>query len=127
MSNPQKRKGTEFESQVRDYLITRDIPAYRPAQTGYKDVGDIHGVSPFIIQCKRYANLADALRLGTDGALVQRTNAGERFGVAVIKRSRKNVSDAYVVMPLHQFADILIELRGRGADAGRLSLDENPR
>jgi hypothetical protein len=121
MSTPQKRKGTAFESAVRDYLNDAwHIPAYRPAQTGYRDVGDLHGVSPFILQCKNYANLADALRDGVDGALVQRSNAGEKYGAAVIKRPRKPVADAYVVMPLSEFGQLLSHIRATpvwGADS----------
>lgn len=111
MSNPAKQRGTKFESQVRDYLTERGIPAYRPAQQGWKDTGDLNGVSPVTIQCKAYKDLASALREGVDGANKQRVNAGERWGVAAIKRPRKGVADTYVVMDLATFAEVLAELR----------------
>lgn len=107
MSNPNKAKGTRFEVAVRDYLKERGINAYRPAQEGFKDVGDIGGVSPFAVQCKDYRNLADALRDGVDGVQVQKGHAGEPLGVAVIKRPRKGVAEAYVVMRLADFADVV--------------------
>ena len=111
MSNPNKAKGTAFESAIRDHLKANGIPAYRPAQEGYKDVGDLHGVSPFILQAKNYKDLASALREGVDGANKQRLHAGERWGAAVIKRARKGTADAYVVMDLATFTEVLAELR----------------
>lgn len=111
MSNPNKQKGTQLESAVRDFLKAQGIDAYRPAQEGFKDVGDIRGVSPFTIQAKNWRDLPAALREGVDGANKQRVNAGERWGVAAIKRPRKGVADTYVVMDLATFAEVLAELR----------------
>lgn len=99
----QKAKGTRFETAVRDYLREHGLPAYRPAQEGFRDVGDIHGVSPFVVQCKDWRDVTGALREGVTGAQVQAANAGEEFGVAVIKRARKPVGDAYVAMTLADF------------------------
>lgn len=118
MSNPNKQKGTAFESAIRDYLRSRGIDAYRPAQEGYKDVGDLHGVSPFVLQAKNYKDLATALREGVDGVQKQKVHARERYGAAVIKRARKGVSDAYVVVRLEDFADLLLELRAGATGAG---------
>src|SRR5690606_40080826 len=50
MANPAKRKGTAFESAVRDYLNSEGIPARRVAQAGRYDEGDLHGVDPFILE-----------------------------------------------------------------------------
>lgn len=113
MSNPAKQKGTALETAVVGYLKDHGVPAYRPAQAGYKDVGDIHGVSPVVIQCKNWRDLPAALREGVDGANKQRVNAGERWGVAAIKRPRKGVADTYVVMDLATFAEVLAELRAQ--------------
>lgn len=112
----QKRKGTRWESDVVAHLKTLGIRAYRPAQTGFKDVGDVHGVSPFVIQAKDWADVTSALREGVDGARVQAENAGERYGVAVVKRARKPVGSAYVVMTLDDWARLLLDLQeGRNA------------
>lgn len=111
MSNPAKAKGTALETAVVTYLKEHGIPAYRPAQAGYKDTGDIHGVSPVIIQAKNWKDIPSALREGVDGANKQRVNAGERWGVAAVKRPRKGVADTYVVMDLATFAEMLAELR----------------
>lgn len=110
MSNAAKAKGTRWESQVRDYLKERGITAYRPAQTGFADSGDIHGVSPFIIQAKDWKDVRSALNEGLTGAVKQALNANEDFGVAVIKPARKPVSDAYAVMRLQDWVSVLIRL-----------------
>jgi hypothetical protein len=111
-----KRKGTAFESLIRNamnnsFLSRTGIRAYRPAQEGFKDVGDIHGVSPFIIQAKNWKDLGAALREGVDGAVIQSGNADEDYGVAVIKRPRHSVGDAYAVMRFEDFCRILSRLR----------------
>lgn len=106
-----KARGTAFESAVVDVLNAAGLSAYRPAQHGRDDQGDIHGVSPFIVQCKNYADVATALRLGVEGARVQAANAGERYGVAVVKRRGKHAREAYAVMRLEDFAALILELR----------------
>ena len=115
MANPAKRKGTAFESAVRDYLNSEGIPARRVAQAGRYDEGDLHGVDPFILECKAYANVADGLRDGVDQAVSEAVNAGKEYGAAVIKRPRRSVGSAYVAMPLSEFVRLLLEVRrGRG-------------
>ncbi|MGY1436673.1 hypothetical protein [Streptomyces reniochalinae] len=66
MANPNKAKGTGWESAVRDYLnealglvdefgkfldVFSSLNVRRPAQEGAADVGDVHAV-PFILECK---------------------------------------------------------------------------
>jgi len=109
--NPAKRRGTAWESAVVTFFRSRGIHAYRPAQSGAQDVGDVHGVSPVILQCKDVASLAQGLGDGTAGARRQAVAAGERWGVAVLKRRGKSTGEAYVAMSLDTFAEILEELR----------------
>ena len=110
-----KRKGTAWETLVTRalnlYGLGTGLYAYRPAQAGFRDEGDIHGLSPFVAQCKDYASLADALREGLDGAVKQAEHAGEDYGVAIVKRRRRSVGDAYAVMRLEDFARVLLRLR----------------
>lgn len=105
-----KAKGTRWERHVIDYLATRGIEAYRPRQDGFADVGDLHGVSPFILQCKDWTSWQAAIREGLDGAQRQRDAAGEAFGAAVVKRARRPAEDSYVVMRLEDFASVLVQL-----------------
>ena len=111
MSNPNGAKGKAFERITRRYLeevFGRQVR--RPHNEGFKDVGDLH-LSPFAIQCKDYANVAAALDIGVAGAEVQAVNAGEAFGVAVIKKRGANISEARVAMTLRTFRDIAERLR----------------
>ena len=110
-----KRKGTAAESAVRDYLAAElaDVDGVDPrrvAQTGALDTGDIHGVDPFVLQVKAWKDIAGALREGLAGAVVQAERAGRPYGAAVIKRPRKPISDAAVVLRLSDFARLLREL-----------------
>jgi hypothetical protein len=117
VSSAAKRKGTAHESAIVRYLNERGIPARRVAQTGALDVGDVHGIDPFVGQAKNYRDLATALRDGVDGAVVQAKRVGaDRLPVAFIKRPRKSVADVYAVMPLSTFADVLLRLEQAEGD-----------
>jgi hypothetical protein len=113
VANPAKAKGTRHETDTVRYLNDHGIPARRVAQTGQLDTGDIHGVSPFILQCKSYRDMVAAFRDGVAGANVQAPRAGEPFGAAVVKRPGKGVADAYVAMDLATFARLLASIRAR--------------
>ena len=111
-----KRKGTEWETGIvralGDIFRRRHgLEPRRVAQSGILDTGDIHGISPFVGQAKNYANLADGLRLGLEGAEIQRVRAGESYGVAFVKRVRKAVAAGYAVMTIATFALVLLRLR----------------
>ena len=106
-----KQKGTAWEAAVVLFLNDAGIRAYRPAQSGTRDVGDIHGVSPFVIQAKAWADWQSAIREGLDGVQLQVRNAGETYGVAVVKRARKPAAEAYAVMRLEDLAALILQLR----------------
>lgn len=103
MSNPNKQKGTRAESEAVRYAREQGVPAYRPAQAGAKDTGDIHGFEGFTIQSKAWRDITSALREGVKGAQVQAVNAGVPYGVALIKKPRANVKDWYVAMTYEDF------------------------
>lgn len=111
MSNANQDKGKRWERALRDYFRGRGIAAYRPAQEGRADVGDLHGLSPFVGQAKDWADLAGAVRAGTDGAVDQATRAGEPFGVNLVKRRRAGPDRAYAVMTGDTFVRVLLRLR----------------
>ena len=114
MPNPNKAKGSAFERAVINYLRDewRGLEAFRPRQEGNEDVGDIHSGS-FTIQCKDYASVADALRIGVAGAVKQAAARNAREGgysshpVALIKRRGKGPAEAYAVMRLEDFAELM--------------------
>ena len=102
VANPSKRKGTAFERQVADWLKDNGFPdADRSVLRGNKDRGDIIGLACWCLELKatRQIDLAGAL----DEAAREAKNLGTEFYAAVIKRRRKSVAAAYVVMPLKTF------------------------
>ena len=108
-----KRKGRAWETAIVRYLAEEGIPARHVAQTGQSDAGDVHGVSPFVIQAKDRKDVLNGLREGLDGVQRQAAVAGEPFGVVVSKRARKPVGEAYVAMRLETFRALLVALRER--------------
>jgi hypothetical protein len=107
MANPSKAKGTRWETAVVRFLRDAGLYAIKPRQEGFQDVGDIHVAGLLTLQAKDYKDLASALRNGTDGARVQRVNAGLAYGAAVIKRARRPVEDAYVVFRLGDLPELV--------------------
>ena len=108
MSNPNKAKGTRFESAVRDYLNSTGQSAHRIAQAG-ADVADVHLNGSWALQCKDVAQ--QRYKDWVDDVEDQRLAAGLHFGAVVHKRRNAPVGDALVVMSLDQFAEITNRLR----------------
>ncbi|GAA2843977.1 hypothetical protein Acy02nite_68630 [Actinoplanes cyaneus] len=111
MSNPNKAKGTRWETALVRFLGAATLRAYRPAQEGHKDTGDLHGLSPFIGQAKDWKSWESAIREGLDGAERQKTHAREDYGVAFVKRVRRPTGAGYAVMTIATFARLLVRLR----------------
>ena len=111
-----KAKGTAWET-----ALARTLGAFfaerfglkprRVAQEGFADTGDLHGISPFIAQAKNYRSWEDAIRVGLDGAEVQRVRAREHYGVAFVKRVRRSVGEGYAVMTVATWARLVLRLR----------------
>jgi len=108
MANPSKRKGTTWESAVVDYLRTHGQPyAERRALCGTSDKGDVSGVPGVMLECK--AEKTVTLGAYADEVKVQTANAGASVGVAVVKRRNRGPADAYVLMSLSQFAEMIAD------------------
>lgn len=121
-----KAKGTAFESLLvgATNLFARGrLTARRVAQQGFADSGDVHGVSPFVIQAKDWANLTAALREGLAGAVAQAKRAGEDYGVAVVKRRHGPVGESYAVMRYEDFVRVLLRLRRAEQLLGQFDTD----
>jgi hypothetical protein len=96
MSTANKRKGTAFESALRDYAIRLRHKAYRPAQAGAGDIGDVHVDGLVCIQAKDVARWSVSQHL--QDALDQAHRAGLPFAALVMKKRRASIGEAYVVM-----------------------------
>ncbi|UQI46705.1 hypothetical protein M1P56_21305 [Streptomyces sp. HU2014] len=97
MANPNKQKGTAWESAVRDYLnrVLGLVGEYgvfldpfdagnvrRPAQEGARDVGDIHA-APFVLEAKNTKR--PAVPTWIRQAETEAGHAGFPYGVVVQK------------------------------------------
>lgn len=111
-----KAKGTKWETDVvrtlnKFWRGRFGLKARRVAQEGPADTGDLHGIDPFIGQCKAWRSWEDAIREGLDGAERQKVAAKRHYGVAFVKRARKSVGEGYAVMTVATFARLLVRLR----------------
>jgi Holliday junction resolvase len=101
-----RRKGTAWETQVVEFLKCHGFPyAERRALAGVNDRGDIAGVPGVMLECKNEKTVT--LGAYADEVKTQAANAGASIGVAVVKRRNRGPGDAYVVMPLEQFAAMI--------------------
>ena len=108
MANPNKAKGTRWESAVRDFINSvRVNRASRVAQAG-ADVGDIHLNGMWALQCKDHAQARYSKWV--DEASEQAKEARLPFSAVVHKRRGSKPGDAYVVMSLSTFTDIAARL-----------------
>lgn len=107
MVNRSKQKGTRFESELVDYLRDRGFAGCeRRALTGTQDRGDIAGIEGWTIEAKNVisASWADWI----DQTEVERRNSGDEFGLLVVRRRMKPITQAYAVMRLDQMVDLMI-------------------
>ena len=111
MSNPQKARGSAFEREVVNYLKERGFTyAERLYGAGrWDDKGDItlgaDRFRRFIHECKNHAALKFSEWLAE--AEVERQNAKAKYGVVIAKRRNKPASQAYVVMTLETWTELL--------------------
>jgi hypothetical protein len=104
--NPSKRKGSDWEVTVANYLRDNGFPyAERRVTQGSKDRGDIGGIPGVVIECKaeKLITLAEYM----DEVAVEKANAHAPVGFAVVKRRNYGVERAYSVMELQHQIELL--------------------
>ena len=109
MTNSSKDKGSAYERLVVMYLKAHGFPkAQRRYGAGaVNDTGDVHGVPEWVLELKAEKKIDLAGYM--DETMLEKSNAHETFGAAIIKRRNKSVGQSYVVMPLEQFCELLIK------------------
>jgi hypothetical protein len=121
VSNPSKRRGTEWETAGVRYL-RENVPASddirRVAQTGRLDIGDAHA-RPFALEFKNVAKIDLASFVAQ--ADREAENAGMPYGAAIVKRRGKGPAHAYAVMSLETFSRVLARLREHPGDFGAVT------
>ena len=121
-----KAKGTAWETECVRYLgnyIFDNIKSFmRLPLSGSKDVGDIASpfLPEFVFECKNRKDALSSMSMIMRETEKERENAEADFGVALVKRRNFGPSGAYVVMEMHQFAQLLKER----IESGRVSSSE---
>ena len=110
MTNPQKRKGSDAERAVVEYLASIGVRAQRIPAGATDDRGDLF--VPIIewpsIDVKNYSSYSGQLSHWIDRANDQAGNGGRRFGVVWFKRTRKtSPADWYVAMTGEAFTTLM--------------------
>lgn len=106
MVNKSKNLGTAWETAVVRYLNDCGFPlAERRTLSGRYDRGDISGIPDVVIECKTSKQIS--LPKWMDETETERVNDDSNYGMLVIKRRQRGISDAYVVLPLWQAVRLL--------------------
>jgi hypothetical protein len=106
VANKSKAKGSKFEQDAVDFLVANGHPhAERRVMGGINDRGDIAGIPGWTLELKatKQIDLATAQK----EAEVESDNAGTTRFASIHKRPRKSIADAYAVIPLWLFAELL--------------------
>lgn len=108
MTNPNRRKGTRWESALRDYLLDYGIPARR---TGSADIGsgDVHAGHDhaWTIEAKNEARLELAAYLQQLRREIGRSGRAPLKSAVWIKRRQASPADSYVLMGGEEFRALL--------------------
>lgn len=104
--NRSRAKGTAFETDVVRYMNAHGFPyAERRALAGNLDKGDITGVPGWVFELKN----CQRIELGEfmSEAETEAVNARCADYAVIVKRRRRNVADAYAVLPLWLLVDLV--------------------
>lgn len=106
--NASKRAGTQWESDIVAYLRALGIGAWRLAQRGSRDSGDIliEGVA-VTVEAKAERTLA--LGVALTEAAKEAVNNGHAAYVVLAKRRNKGVAEGYAIMPIWMVAELWAE------------------
>mgnify|MGYP006267635049 CR=1 FL=1 len=115
MSTANKRKGSQWETDLVKYFRSKGHKATRLARTGRNDEGDVEletGTYVFVVEAKNAARID--LAGWTKEAAIEAVNwdkhrdygHAEAIPVVVVKRRNSRTSKAYVVMELENWLQI---------------------
>ena len=112
-----KQKGTAWETECVRYLQGYTKHEFmRLPLVGTKDVGDIRCIDlpEFVFECKNRKDALSSLSQIMRETEQERVNAEAGFAAAIVKRRNFGTGGAYVVMELHNFAQLIKErINGR--------------
>lgn len=112
MSNPSKRKGSAWETTLRDYLIDSGFDTVRNTTNGAFDIGDlamrVNG-KHYVVEAKatKQIDLAgfvtEAFVEADNYATLNKLPPADVFPVVIVKRRNHGTPKAYVVMELGEW------------------------
>ncbi len=105
MANANKRRGSTWESAVRDYLKSKGIFAERMPAGASIDRGDI-ATPGWTIECKN-AQRIDLAGWLTETLLEQAHNGTPWQALVIKRKGRASAGDGYVVMTVDQLTHIM--------------------
>ena len=114
-----KQKGTAWETECVRYLQSYTKHEFmRLPLVGTKDVGDIKclDLPEFVFECKNRKDALSSLSQIMKETEQERVNADAQFAAALVKRRNFGTGGAYVVMELHNFAQLIKERMNWGAN-----------
>lgn len=109
-NNPNAERGARWESKLVAFFRGEGFPEVtRIRGRGAKDEGDLGGLSLWAVEAKdeQSLNFPAYVKQAKQEAL----NAGKPFGVAIVKKRKAKVHEAYVVMDLETFVRLLKYLK----------------
>lgn len=115
MSNPNKRKGSQWETDVVEYLRRRFGLCERLTLNGAHDQGDAwfswEG-NYHVLECKaektiRLSEYLKELEVETANWAAKRPTLPAPHGAVVVKRRGKGIGDAYVVISLDAYVRLV--------------------
>lgn len=124
MTNPSKRRGTRFETDVARHMRARldDGRIERRAPSGARDMGDLKGIFAHgfhgIAECKSHKGVTPALvERWREQTLAERGNADADFALLVVRVPHVPVGRSRVHVTLEDLE--LLKPDGRGRYEGR--------
>lgn len=108
MSSYSRRTGSEWEARIASYLTERKTfggEVFRAPRWGSVDKGDLVNTGDFVFEAKAVKSID--LSGFLNETETERTNAGRRWGVCVVKRRNHPIGRSYAVMPFDQFLDLI--------------------
>jgi hypothetical protein len=109
MANPQKRKGSQFERDVAEYMSHHGHPFVERAYGAGRpdDRGDLTGLPGWCLELKNHRSID--LAGWSNEAEAERVNGRCQHAAVIASRRGKPTAQSYVVMDLATFAAILAE------------------
>lgn len=91
MVNRPRKKGTAFESYILKQIQKIDPSAYRCAQKGIKDCGDIRAFEFDAVECKHHEHISKNKVMGWWREISEKAAKADLFPVLIYREDRKPV------------------------------------